>query len=76
MLIEYRKVMVKTLIYLKKGAFQQTDELQLIQSHILHGIPKNYTFVRDYTQNQNNRFLTKKWVKVENESERMYKIDR
>lgn len=68
--------MVKTLIYLKKGAFYQTDELQLIQSLILHGIPKNCTFVRDYTQNQNNRFLTKKWVKVENESERMYKIDR
>lgn len=68
--------MVKTLIYLKKGAFYQTDELQLIQSLILHGIPKNCTFVRDYTQNQNNRFLTKKQVKVENESERMYKIDR
>ena len=68
--------MVKTLIYLKKGAFYQTDELKLIQSLILHGIPKNCTFVRDYTQNQNNRFLTKKQVKVENESERMYKTDR
>lgn len=44
--------------------------------HILHGIPKNCKFLKDHTQNLNNRLLTKKLIKVENKSDRIYKTDR